>query len=73
MTDRNDKLEQLVEIEDRIENGWNACESEPDPAKQQRYTDVWLRLMGQYQQLNDDLFGTEGKYTVIPRPGNSGR
>lgn len=66
------QLEQLVELEDRIENGWQACEAETDPVKQHRYTNVWLQLMGQYQQLHDDVFGTQGKYDVIPRPGNRG-
>ena len=66
MTDQR-KQHHLEEVENRLHKGWEACEAETDPAKRQRYENVWLQLLGQYQVLHDDLHGTTGKYTTVPK------
>lgn len=67
MTDRQRKIEELSAVKERLTNGWAACEAEGDPAKRRRYEDVWLRILGQYQSLHDEIYGTEGVYEIVPR------
>jgi len=52
MATMNDER-RLAELHQRLDNGWEVIDAEPDPKRREELTDFWLRLLETYTRLAD--------------------
>ncbi len=46
--------EQIAELEQRLETGWQMCEAETNLNQRFRLEDYWITLLKEYEQLVDE-------------------
>lgn len=55
MSERQTKEQQLRELDDRLNRGWDVIDAAPDAATRDHYEAFWFALLQRYEQLADEL------------------
>ncbi len=56
--------DQIAELEQRLETGWQMCKAETDHNRRVRLEDYWLRLLAEYEQAVDAARSQDERWTA---------
>lgn len=55
------QIKELQQLEQRLENGWEKVRAAEGTPQGHALTDFFLKLLREYEELSDELYGTKRK------------